>query len=121
MKNEKQAILLRIFVGEYDKYKHSPLYEEIVYAAKKAGLAGATVLKGVMSFGANSRIHKSKMLAISEDLPMVIEIVDIEEKIDSFKDTLDHLFEEANCGGLITQEKVTVKFYGPSPNGNVEV
>lgn len=118
MTNEKQAILLRIFVGEYDKYKHTPLYEEIVYAAKKAGLAGATVLKGVMSFGANSRIHKSKILAISEDLPMVIEIVDKPEKIAEFKEQLDHMFEEANSGGLITEEKVIVKFYGPSPKKN---
>ena len=111
---ESRAILLRVFVGEYDKIGHTPLYEEIVHAAKKSGLAGATVTKGIMSFGANSRIHKSKLLALSEDLPMVIEIVDGEEKIESFMDELDRLFEEAGGGGLITMEKVQVKYYGPS-------
>ncbi len=120
MTQEKQAVLLRIFVGEFDKYDHNPLYEEIVYAAKRAGLAGATVLKGVMSYGANSRIHKSKMLAISEDLPMVVEIVDSAEKITAFKEELDHMFEKANSGGLITEEKVQVKFYGPSSRNKDE-
>lgn len=114
--DESQAVLLRIFVGEYDKAGHTPLYEEIVYAAKKSGLAGATVTKGIMSFGANSRIHKSKLLAISEDLPIVIEIVDKEEKIESFMGELDRLFEHADGGGLITYERVQVKFYGPSRN-----
>jgi len=120
MTEEQQAILLRIFVGEFDKHGQTPLYEEIVHAAKRNGLAGATVLKGVMSFGANSRIHKSKILAISEDLPMVIEIVDKEEKIEAFKNELERLFEEANSGGLITEEKVQVRFYGPSPRRGKE-
>lgn len=114
MTRESTAILLRVFVGEFDKVGHKPLYEEILYAAKKQGLAGATVTKGIMSFGANSRIHKSKLLAVSEDLPIIIEIVDKEEKIDAFMDELDRLFEKANGGGLITYEKVQVKFYGAS-------
>lgn len=118
MIEESQAILLRIFVGEFDKLGHSPLYEEIVYAAKKNGLAGATVTKGIMSFGANSRVHKSKLLALSEDLPIVIEIVDEDEKIESFMDELDRLFEEADGGGLITFEKVQVKFYRASKNSD---
>lgn len=114
MTQESQAILLRIFVGEYDKVGHTPLYEEIVYAAKKSGLAGATVTKGIMSFGAASRIHKSKLLALSEDLPIVIEIVDKERDIEAFMNELDRLFEAAGGGGLITFEKVQVKFYGAS-------
>lgn len=80
MTEQIPSLLLRVFVGEYDKLEHEPLYEKIVYAAKKEGLAGATVTKGVMSFGANSIIHKSKMLALSEDLPLIIEIVDEEPK-----------------------------------------
>lgn len=118
MKSESQNILMRIFVGEYDKIEHTPLYEQIVYEAKKAGLAGATVTKGVMSFGADSLIHKSKILALSEDLPMIIEIVDTPHKIEAFKPELDHLFDQANCGGLVTQEKVTVTRYGASTNKN---
>jgi len=114
MTKESIGVLLRIFVGEYDKVGHTPLYEQIVYEAKKDGLAGATVLKGVMSFGANSRIHKSKMLSISEDMPFVIEIVDKEEKVESFLETLDRLFKEADSGGLITMEKMRIRHYGPS-------
>lgn len=110
------TLLLRIFVGEHDILDHEPLYEQIVYAAKKQGLAGATVTKGVMSFGANSIVHKSKLVALSEDMPMVIEIVDKEQKIKDFMDQLDGLFEKADGGGLITYEKVNVKFYGASKN-----
>jgi PII-like signaling protein len=108
------SLLLRIFVGEYDKLNHEPLYEQIVYEAKKQGLAGATVTKGIMSFGATSRIHKTKVLAISEDLPIIIEIVDDKHKVESFMEQLDELFEEANGGGLITCEEVKVTFYGAS-------
>jgi PII-like signaling protein len=115
--NRTTTLLLRIFVGEYDKLNHEPLYEQIVYQAKKDGLAGATVTKGIMSFGATSRIHKSKLLAISEDLPIVIEIVDDKPKIESFIDQLDELFEEDNGGGLITCEEVKVTFYGASKKG----
>ncbi|HKK47432.1 MAG TPA: DUF190 domain-containing protein [Balneolaceae bacterium] len=120
MTDESTTLLLRIFVGEYDQVDHEPLYEQIVYAAKKQGLAGATVTKGVMSFGANSVVHKSKLVALSEDLPMIIEIVDKEEKIIDFMDKLDPLFKKADGGGLITYEKVNVKFYGASKNpGNI--
>lgn len=96
-----------------DKIGHEPLYERIVYEAKKQSLAGATVLKGVMSFGATSLIHKSKLLALSEDLPVVIEIVDEEAKINVFLDILEELFEKSGCGGLVTMEKMTVIHYEP--------
>src|SRR5699024_2884959 len=111
------SLLLRIFVGEYDKLNHEPLYEQIVYKAKKEGLAGATVTKGIMSFGATSRIHKAKMLAISEDLPIIIEIVDEKPKIKSFIKQLNEMFDEANGGGLVTYEKVNVTLYGASKDG----
>jgi hypothetical protein len=106
-----EAKLLRIFVGESDSAGLIPVYEHIVNEAKKEGLAGATVLKGIMSFGANSRIHTAKILRLSEDLPIVIEIVDESEKIDSFINKVNKLFEEANCGGLITIEKISIIKY----------
>jgi PII-like signaling protein len=118
MEYEPDSKLLRIFVGEIDKVDHEPLYERIVYEAKKQDLAGATVIKGVMSFGATSRIHRSKMLAVSEDMPMVIEIVDKEDKIDNFLDTLKTLFEKAGCGGLVTMEKMQVIHYEPQQKNN---
>lgn len=113
MVNSTESKLLRIFVGDNDHVEHEPLYERIVYEAKKQGLAGATVLKGVMSFGATSIIHKSKMLALSEDLPVVIEIIDDEPKINDFLDTLKTLFDKAGCGGIITMEKMEVIHYEP--------
>jgi PII-like signaling protein len=112
MTDNSPALLLRIFVGEYDKLNHEPLYEQIVYKARERGLAGATVTKGIMSFGATSRIHKSKILALSEDLPIVIEIVDAKPDIEEFIEELDEIFEKVNGGGLITCEKVNVTFYG---------
>lgn len=117
MKKATEAQLLRIFVGELDKVGGTPLYEKLVYEAKKAGLAGATVLKGVMSFGANSRIHKSKLLDISEDLPMVVEIVDEREKLKPFLETVDDLFQKSDSGGLITLERAHIWHYGASENG----
>lgn len=113
MINDPNSKLLRIFIGELDKVGHSPLYEEIVYAAKKQHLAGATVTRGVMSYGANSLIHRSKMIEISEDLPVVVEIVDVEEKINGFLKTVDELFEKSGCGGLVTVEKADVIYYHP--------
>lgn len=113
MVNSPDSKLLRIFIGETDQLEHEPLYERIVYEAKKQGLAGATVLKGIMSYGATSHIHKGKLVAISEDMPMVIEIVDEEANINEFLDTLEKLFEKAGCGGLITMEKMHVIRYEP--------
>jgi uncharacterized protein len=101
------SFLLRIFLGESDRHKGNPLYEIIVLKAREAGLAGATVLRGAMSFGASSRLHTSKILRLSADLPLVIEIVDTEEKINAFLPTLDRLMG----GGLVTLEKVRVIHY----------
>jgi len=108
---EGEAKLLRIFVGESDLIHHVPVYEKIVLEARKAGLAGVTVMKGIMGFGASSRIHTAKLLRLSEDLPMVVEIVDEEKKIEGFISVLNDIFEEANSGGLITMEKVNIIKY----------
>jgi len=108
---EGEAKLLRIFVGESDLIHHFPVYEKIVTEARKAGLAGATVIKGIMGFGGSSRIHTTKLLRLSEDLPLVIEVVDEEKKIEKFIPTLNNIFEEANSGGLITMEKVDIIKY----------
>jgi len=107
MKLPSQASLLRIFVGESDRSDGRPLHEMIVEAARKRELAGATVLRGFLGFGANSRIHTSKVLRLSEDLPIVIEIVDEEDKIEAFLPELDTLIGE----GLVTLEKVRVITY----------
>ncbi|QQS37890.1 MAG: DUF190 domain-containing protein [Ignavibacteriales bacterium] len=105
------AKLLRIFIGESDKLDNIPLYEKIVLEARNNGLAGATVLKGIMSFGGNSRIHTTKILRLSEDLPMVVEIVDEQKKIENFLPLVDSLFEKANCGGMVTIEKAEIIIY----------
>jgi PII-like signaling protein len=107
MKLPFEACMLRIFIGESDKSDGKPLYEEIVREARKRGMAGATVLRGFIGFGANSRIHTSKVLRLSEDLPLVVEIVDAEESIEAFMPYLDTIMEE----GLITREKVQVIAY----------
>ena len=109
MKLESEAELLRIFIGEKDKHGAKPLYEAIVELARERGMAGATVLHGVMSFGASSRLHTAKVLRISEDLPLVIEIVDNPGKIAEFLPELDPMIGE----GLITIEKVRVIAYQP--------
>lgn len=98
---------LRIFVGESDKCGHHPLYEAIVLKAREQGLAGATVLRGVMGFGKHSILHTAKILRLSEDLPMVIEIVDSLEKIENFLPLLDEMITD----GLVTLEKVRVIQY----------
>jgi PII-like signaling protein len=108
MQIPKQALLLRIFIGEDDKFKGSPLYEAIVTKAREMHLAGATVLRGPLGFGASSRLHTTKILRLSEDLPLVIEIVDSEDKIDGFLPVLDGMMSS----GLITLEKVQVLQYG---------
>jgi PII-like signaling protein len=107
VKLPREAKLLRIFVGESDKHEGRPLYEAIVEAARARHLAGATVLRGPLGYGASSRIHTAKILRLSEDLPMVIEIVDVEEKINAFLPELDAMIDE----GLVTLEKVEVLFY----------
>ena len=102
-----EAQLLRIFIGESDKVGHQPLYEAIVQLARKNGLAGATVLRGVMGFGADSRMHTAKILRLSEDLPIIIEIVDKPERIEAFLPHIDGMITE----GLVTLEKVRVIAY----------
>lgn len=111
MEMKGEAKLLRIFIGETDKHKHIPVYEKIVLEARKAELAGATVFKGIMGFGSNSVIHTTKILRLSDDLPLIIEIVDEVDKIENFLPLLHNIFEEANCGGLITMEKVEIIKY----------
>ncbi len=101
------AVLLRIFIGESDRFEHRPLYEAIVLKARERGLAGATVLRGPMGFGKSSHLHTAKILRLSMDLPMVIELVDTEEKINGFLPDLEAMVG----GGLVTLEKVKVIRY----------
>lgn len=103
----EEGSLLRIFIGESDKYAGKPLYEWIVLRAREQGLAGATVVRGLMGFGAHSRIHTFKIERLSEDLPIVIEIVDTREKLEQFLELIDSAIEE----GLATLEKAYVHLY----------
>ncbi len=107
MKLPPEGQLLRIFIGESDKHEGKPLYEWIVIKAKEQGLAGATVLRGLMGFGANSRIHTSKILRLSLDLPIVVEIVDTHEKIKEFLSCIEAVIKV----GLVTLEKAEVHIY----------
>ena len=101
------AVLLRVFIGESDRWQHQPLYEAIVLKAREMHLAGATVLRGPMGFGKSSRLHTAKILRLSMDLPMVIEIVESEEKIQAFLPVLDEMMG----GGMVTMEKVKCLHY----------
>jgi hypothetical protein len=113
MKIPNDGYLLRVFLGESDKWQGKPLYEAIVLKARELHLAGATVLRGPMGFGAHSRLHTTKILRLSEDLPMVIEIVDAKEKIDAFMPYIDQMVKE----GLVTLERVQViKYRANGPN-----
>jgi len=103
----KEGKLLRIFVGESDKHEGRPLHEWIVHRAHESGLAGATVLRGLQGFGAHSRVHTAKILRLSADLPIVIEVVDTAEKIEAFLPLVDGAIGE----GLATVEKVEIRFY----------
>ena len=102
-----EAKLLRIFVGESDRYRGRPLYEAIVLKAREKGLAGASVFRGIMGYGGHSRIHSARLLRLSEDLPVMIEIVDEAEKIEAFLPVLDEMITE----GLVTLERVEVVWY----------
>jgi PII-like signaling protein len=103
----QDAMLLRVFIGESDRWKHQPLYEAIVMRAREMHLAGATVVRGAMGFGKSSRLHTAKILRLSYDLPLVIEIVDSEEKLREFLPVLDEMMS----GGLVTLEKIKVIDY----------
>lgn len=107
MKLPEEGMLLRIFVGETDSYKDKTVYEQIVLKARALNLAGATVIRGIMGFGADSRMHTAKLLRLSEDLPVIIEIVDTEENLNKLLPFLDEVVTE----GLITLEKVRVIKY----------
>jgi PII-like signaling protein len=107
MRIPDEGQLLRIFIGEGNRHEGRPLYEWIVLQAKQMGLAGATVLRGIMGYGANSRIHTSKIMRLSEDLPIIIEIVDTSEKLTAFLSDIDNVI----CEGLATLEKADVQFY----------
>ena len=109
MQVEEKAALLRIFIGENDRFGQHPLYEAIVLKAREQGLAGATVLRGPMGFGHSSRLHTAKILRLSEDLPVVVEIIDSELNITTFLP----LLEEMVKGGLVSIEEVRILRYGP--------
>ena len=107
MKIAEEGLLLRIFIGESDRYEGRPLHEQIVNQARELDLAGATVLRGIMGFGAHSRIHTTKILRLSQDMPLIIEIVDSEEYINRLLPHLDDMIDE----GLVTLEKVRILKY----------
>lgn len=107
MKLPDEGMLLRIFIGESDNYKGKALYEQIVLKAREFNFAGATVIRGIMGYGANSRVHTAKLLELSEDLPIVIEIVDTEENLNKILPFLDEVVQE----GLITLEKIKIIKY----------
>lgn len=107
----EESVLLRIFISERDRYHHQPLYEALVLKAREVGLAGATVLRGPLGYGHTSRIHTAKILRLSDDLPLVVEIVETQAKIDAFLPVLDEMMES----GLVTIEKARVLRYGPNP------
>lgn len=102
-----EQVLMRIFIGESDKYGHRPLYEALVELFRSRGFAGATVLRGVAGFGAHSVYHTDKLLRLSLDLPIIVEVIDSQEKIDAIMPTVDEMMQ----GGLITLEKATVIHY----------
>jgi hypothetical protein len=111
MKLSGEGKLLRIFLGEADRLHGQQLFEAIVHLARSKGIAGATVLRGIEGFGAHSRIHKSAILELSEDLPILIEIVDTSEKVEALVPEIDAVIEKANCGVMMTMEKVDVRKY----------
>ena len=117
MRPQETAVLLRIFIGENDRFGEHPLYEAIVLKARERGLAGATVLRGPMGFGHSSRLHTAKILRLSEDLPVVIEIVDRDDKITAFLPLLDTMVK----GGLVSLEEVRILRYGPDEGGSTAV
>lgn len=111
MKIEGRAGILKIYVGESDKVHGRPLFEEIVFEARKAGMAGATVFKGIMSFGASHSVHTMKIFALSGDLPVSIEITDSVEKLDQFAERVNELMDQSKKGGLVTFQEVDVLRY----------
>ena len=111
MKTSEKTGILKIYMGENDTVNGRPLFEEIVFEAKKAGLAGATVIKGIMSFGASHSVHTMKIFALSDKLPIVVEIVDNIEKLDEFANTINELMDLSKKGGLVTFQELEVVRY----------
>lgn len=116
MQLQRDSKLLRIFIGEFDKVGHQPLYEALLFAAKKQGVAGCTVIRGIMSYGASTLVHTAKLLDFSADLPVIVEIVDKEEVVNDFLVVVDDLIEKAGCGGLVTVEAAGVLRYVKKKN-----
>jgi len=116
MENNTEAFVLRIFIGSTDQVSQSPLYESIVFQAKKKGIAGATVTKGIMGYGASSVIHSYKFWEVSDKVPMVIELIDEEDKIRSFYETIRPVLESMKYGCLVTMEKASVLLYKSGEN-----
>jgi len=115
---EGKALLLRIFVGESDKHGHLALYEALVREARAQGLAGATVLRGITGYGASSKLRQVKVLDLSTDLPVIVEIIEQEAQVESFLKTVDRLMEESGSGGFVTVEKArVVRYFAESGNG----
>ena len=112
MREQSTAILLRVFIGESDKHNGQSLYEYLVHYLKKQGFAGVTVLRGIEGFGHTSKIHTANILELSTDLPIVLEVVDTQAKIEEFKKMLDDLDTQGNIGVLITEETVKIIKYG---------
>jgi PII-like signaling protein len=113
MKPDDKASRLRIYISSTDKYEHSPLYEVIVYSARKHGLTGATVLKGIMGYGASSEIYSNKLWEITEKIPLVVEIIDEPQKINAFFESIKPLFEKIGKGHVITVDETTVLMHKP--------
>lgn len=111
MNIEGKAGIMKVYVGESDKVNGRPLYEEIVFAARNAGLAGASVFKGILSFGASHSVHTMKIFALSGDMPVLIEIVDTEKNLENFYPVLNKMMDESKKGGLITIQKLKVLRY----------
>ena len=115
MNPNPEAHLLRIMIRESDKLHHVPLFEHVVREAKAFGLAGAVAWRGLMGYGLSDPVHTAKILDLSADLPVIIELIDDEEKIGAFRPVLDRLFREAGCGGVVTLETVQAFRYPPGP------
>ncbi len=119
MHTEGEAVLLRIFIGESDKHGHLALYEALVRAARSQGIAGATVLRGICGYGSTAEMRQAKVLDLSSDLPVVVEIIEKESRIEDFMVTVDRLMEESNSGGFVTMEKAHVlRYFQQSGDGD---
>lgn len=113
MRDTSDGKLVRIFVGEGDRFERRPLYVAIVFLAREMGLGGATVLRGIEGYGADSVMHTARLLRMSEDLPIVIEVVETEDRLEPFIEEVESMLDRSNCGGLITLERAEIIRYKP--------